>query len=62
MEENILWVVEFQSIGEDHAPFSDCSFIYISIKLTFQCSKWFEQGHTAEDNGRSRLGLKSSNF
>lgn len=46
----------------EYAPFSDCSLIYISIKLTFQCSKWFEKGHTAEDNGRSRLGPKSSNF
>lgn len=52
MKENILWIVEFQCIEEDHTPFSDCSLTYISIKLTFQCSEWFEQGHTAEDNGR----------
>lgn len=62
MEENILRIVEFQCTEEDHAPFSDCSLIYVSIKLRFQCSEWFEQGHTAEDNGRLRLGPKSSNF
>lgn len=62
MEENSLWIIEFQNIEEDHTPFSDCFLIYISIKLAFQWSKWFEQGHTAEDNGRSSLGPKSSNF